>query len=449
VLSLNPLLDVDRIAGLQQAAPEPQEVQTIKDWLAQGGTNTYNTLNEVDQFFVTVSDKVPHFLNRLKCWKFIIKFDEDNNSVAAELLKVQRGLKAVRYSKGFAKVLEITLAIGNFMNFGTRTGATVAFDIADLIKLAESPANDRSAGNLIDFLITTLESSYPDAVGWTKEMVDVKQTKEASWEKIDLGMKEIQSQLTAVKSLIKDITPIGAHDNFAKITAAISRAEKDFEPTKSLCEGVERDWQNVAKLFAKDPDKTKPEAFCGLIWDFITKFNNTIDERAKREEALQKQRAKDKAREDIERKKDALNKRKTELENKITRENSLSGSDLGDTTPEQSSAPTTPRQSTLSQSTAASLPSSPVSKPTTATTTTTATTSATPAATLSATTKDDDVDEVFQAIEKGASLLSKTMPSDVPTRRGSTTKTVSAAEKRKLLEEKRKKLAAARAKNKT
>jgi len=70
-----------------------------------------------------------------------------------------------------------------------------------------------------------------------------------------------------------------------------------------LCEGVERDWQNVAKLFAKDPEKTKPEAFCGLIWDFITKFNNTIDERAKREEASQKQRAKDKAREDIERKK--------------------------------------------------------------------------------------------------------------------------------------------------
>jgi len=307
----------------------------------------------------------------------------------------------------------------------------VAFDIADLIKLAESPANDRSAGTLVDFLIRTLETNYPDFVGWTKELSDVKQTKEASWEKVDLGMKEIQSQLNTVKTLTKEITPVGSHDQFSKIIAAISRAEKELEPTKSLFEGVERDWQNVAKLFAKEADKIKPEAFCGIIWEFVTKYNNTIEDRIKREEAAQKQRAKDKAREDIEKKKEALNKRKTELEQrKSTKETSLSDSDK-----EEPSTPPPSKPTNLSSSTQGSPLKTPQTTP-----------ERTPPTNLAASTpaasKDEDVqvDEVFQEFEKNPNAGKSSNPKSVG----------SAAEKRKLLEEKRKKLAAARAaKNKT
>jgi len=410
-------------------------VQTIKDWLGQeGGTNTFEILNEVDQFFVSITDKVPHFEKRLKCWKFTLKFDEDNNNVAAELLRVQRGLKAVRYSKGFAKVLEITLAIGNFMNYGTRTGSTVAFDIADLIKLAESPANDRSAGNLVDFLIKTLEAKYPEHTQWTKELAEVKTTKEASWEKIDLGMKEIQSQLTQVKVLAKEITSAGPKDKFSTISAKITKAEQEFEPTKSLLEGVERDWQNVAKLFAKDPATIKPEAFCGLIWEFVVKYNNTVDERAKREEAAQKA----KARADIEAKKDSLSKRKAELEQtKHTREGSATDSapisargEKSEPASPSSSAMTTPR--TTSPSPSSSTPTSPVKT----------------AAAPPEKEEEIQVDAVLQEFEKAPAAQTTIA---APVRRNSGVKDgLSAAEKRKLLEEKRKKLAAAKAaKNKS
>jgi hypothetical protein len=45
-------------------------------------------------------------------------------------------------------VLQIVLAIGNFMNFGTKTGNTVAFDIDVLPKLIETRANVKEHGIL-------------------------------------------------------------------------------------------------------------------------------------------------------------------------------------------------------------------------------------------------------------------------------------------------------------
>ena len=67
------------------------------------------------------------------------------------------------------------------MNFGSRTGNTAAFDVSDLVKMAESPANDRSAGSLVDFLIKTVETKYPDCANWYQELADVKQTKEGEY----------------------------------------------------------------------------------------------------------------------------------------------------------------------------------------------------------------------------------------------------------------------------
>lgn len=66
--------------------------------------------------------------------------------------------------------MKIIVHIGNFMNFGTRTGNTVGFDLESLDKVVETRANVSAKGNLMDFLIAQCEKSYPMVLELPKEL---------------------------------------------------------------------------------------------------------------------------------------------------------------------------------------------------------------------------------------------------------------------------------------
>jgi hypothetical protein len=73
------------------------------------------------------------------------------------------------------------LAIGNFMNFGTRGGQTVGFDISSLTKLVETRANNRTHGTLLHFVIQTIRTKYPESMQFTQELADLKYAKNGNF----------------------------------------------------------------------------------------------------------------------------------------------------------------------------------------------------------------------------------------------------------------------------
>jgi len=307
------ILDVDRISGLIQGNPEQSEIDAIKEW-AKSPENTLDKLNEVDCFFLEISD-IPQFISRLKCWRFTLKYKEDNSAIEVELLKLRKGLLCITNAKHFLTIIEVVLAVGNFMNYGTRTGNTTGFDISVLIKLGETKANESAAGTLLDYIITTVETNYPEAMGWTKELEDLKYAKEASWDKIDTLMKELKANLTVTKGLLPGITamPPPTVDTFPQIKDAIGKAEEEFDETKILYDAVCDDWNKLANLYAKDTSKTKPEQFFASINEFVDKFEGAIADREKRIKDLEKKKNTEKAQADLKKRKDDLQKKKMAL----------------------------------------------------------------------------------------------------------------------------------------
>lgn len=63
------------------------------------------------------------------------------------------------------------------MNFGSRAGATVGFDINSLSKLSETRANSRQDGTLLHFIIHTIRTKYPETLKFTQELADLKYAK--------------------------------------------------------------------------------------------------------------------------------------------------------------------------------------------------------------------------------------------------------------------------------
>eukprot|EP01125_Pyxidicula_operculata_P018020 TRINITY_DN637_c0_g2_i1.p1 TRINITY_DN637_c0_g2~~TRINITY_DN637_c0_g2_i1.p1 ORF type:complete len:1597 (+),score=727.61 TRINITY_DN637_c0_g2_i1:180-4970(+) len=317
ILECDPeVLNVDRINALLLSIPEDSEMAAMTEWVNASPDNTLDKLNEVDRFYLAINE-VPQYPQRLKCWRFCLKFEADNNDVVSELLLFQKGIKSIRDAVGFKKVLEVVLAIGNFMNFGTRSGQTVGFDISCLVKLADTRANDSDEGTLLDFVITTVETIFPDQSEWPKELEDLKYAKVASWEKIDLGMREIKSNLTVVKTLSKDVKVVpDKKDGFPAIASQLEKAEKEFDETNILQSSIQKDWESLAALFAKDPTTMKPEEFFKLIYEFVEKYTETIAERKRKLLALEKQRNKEKAQEEIHSKKIELANRSAALKGK-------------------------------------------------------------------------------------------------------------------------------------
>jgi hypothetical protein len=182
------------------------------------------------------------------------------------------------------------------MNFGTKTGNTVAFDIECLPKLIETRANSRDQGNLLSFIISTMRTSYPETLSWTLELADLKYAKNASSDKIDLNMRELKANLTLARSLATNITKYNEKDKFDlvshllssfhlflsfsiffyslfKIKDKIAKAEADFNEAQTLQNEINASWIALAKTYGKDGTKLKPETFFSLINEFASIFD--------------------------------------------------------------------------------------------------------------------------------------------------------------------------------
>jgi len=184
-------------------------------------------------------------------------------------------------------------------------------------KLSDTRSNDAEGNTLLDFVILTLEAQYPEAMAWTTELATLKESKAASWEKIDLGIKELKAQTILVRNLSKQVEIAGSHDRFGEIAAKIEKCDHEFEQTKLQLEAMQKKWEEVAEKFAKDAAGMKPEEFFAEIYEVVDKFEAAIREKKKKLVAAEKLKNKLKAQEEIHRLKIANTQKEASLKGTI------------------------------------------------------------------------------------------------------------------------------------
>jgi len=188
-------------------------------------------------------------------------------------------------------VLEIVIKVGNFMNCGSRNGDTIGFDISSLKTLNDTRALNNQ-GTLLDFIILQVEKKYPESAEWTKEMEDLRFAKNSSFEKIETSMKELKAQLSVAKQLARGVPLAGSVDLFNEIAGKIAEADLEFGDTTALYESTIKDWEELAKSFAKDPKVIKPEQFFAQIDEFVSLWLKSIETRKRRAEKETKEKKK-------------------------------------------------------------------------------------------------------------------------------------------------------------
>ena len=91
---------------------------------------------ETEQFFWEVSP-VPRMSERLKCVLTTFTFNEAIGIVREKQKIVQNAISIIKTSSKFTSVITIVLALGNYLNGGTKKGGAHGFMLKDLEKLGK------------------------------------------------------------------------------------------------------------------------------------------------------------------------------------------------------------------------------------------------------------------------------------------------------------------------
>jgi len=117
------------VEKLQSLMPSEEEIESIKE--AQKENDDDIPLGTAEQFLLLM-DSISGLECRLKLWAFKVDFKAMEKDICEPLKALKNGMLRVRESKVFAKILSLTLEVGNALN----RSKTKGFQLDYLLKLS-------------------------------------------------------------------------------------------------------------------------------------------------------------------------------------------------------------------------------------------------------------------------------------------------------------------------
>lgn len=78
---------------------------------------------------------IKRLLPRLRSLSFMLRYEELVQDIKPDIVAATTACEEVKSSKKFARILELILLLGNYMNSGSRNGQAFGFEISFLTKV--------------------------------------------------------------------------------------------------------------------------------------------------------------------------------------------------------------------------------------------------------------------------------------------------------------------------
>lgn len=272
-------LDLEKLNSLRALAPTPDDIATLRDF--DGDTET---LGRVEKFFIQIID-IPRYTQRLDCFIFMRKFQMLLSEVYCELDVLNRAIDQVENSASFKKVLEIVLAVGNYLNGGTPRGGVYGFKLDGLLKLSTIKSVDNKM-SLMEFISSHCEDT--DA-GVSIIDEELSMAEEAS----RIGLDTCRSEINALKKNLSNVEEqikaqqaeqyVDPSDQFvAKLLPFYQDAITEMEKLELEYTTTTQRFAHMADFYGEEGKKIGTEDFFGLIKVFVTGFMKAHRDNEKR-----------------------------------------------------------------------------------------------------------------------------------------------------------------------
>lgn len=267
------ILSSDVIEQLLQSLPPVEQIIRLHEI-----SNTGDKLSEGESFLAVLGG-IEDVVTRLESINFKLCIEDDIQNVKENISSGIAACEEIKASKKFAKVLELILLFGNFMNFDSIYGQAYGFELTFLTKLKDTKDVNGKL-TLLHYLVETIEKKYTDVLSFGEEL---HHSKKAS--RIDLahiievvsGMEASQEKLTSILKTSKQSQTSDDIFTDVMVDFAVQCFGKIVD-LKEMVKRMENLYKEVAEYFAFDVNKYPVDSLFTDIETFKESFQQAYKE---------------------------------------------------------------------------------------------------------------------------------------------------------------------------
>lgn len=258
----------DMLEQLLKFIPEKSDLDLLEEHKHEIGR-----MARADRFLFEMS-RIDHYQQRLQALFFKKKFQERLAEAKPKVEAILLASRELTLSKRLKQMLEVVLAIGNFMNKGQRGGA-YGFRVASLNKIADTKSSIDRNISLLHYLIMILEKHFPDILNMPAELRHLSEAAKVNLAELEKEVGNLRRGLQAVEVEL-EYQKCQARDPNDKFVPVMS----DFITVSSFSFSELEDQLNEARdkfakaltHFGEQGSKMQPDEFFGIFDTFLQAF---------------------------------------------------------------------------------------------------------------------------------------------------------------------------------
>lgn len=259
------------IKTLLSTLPGKDGERAVQGYLSDGGDA--KRLGAPEKFTLELA-KVPAIEALLTAFLFMLEFESQANDVRPAIEAVRLASREVFASKRFARLLQVVMHLGNFLNGATARGDAPGFKLESLLKIEDTKTSDNKQ-TLLYYLVRKIREQDAQLLQWADDLKNVYGAARVALPQMTLDVKQLKEGIAAVKEA-KAAMPAEHRSLHTKFEAFLLKAEDAVEKLAADKDKMEKQYVKMAEQFGIDGEKVLPDEFFGMIQTFADRFAATV-----------------------------------------------------------------------------------------------------------------------------------------------------------------------------
>ncbi|KAH7953779.1 hypothetical protein HPB49_012065 [Dermacentor silvarum] len=271
-----------------------------------------NDLAEAEQFAITIGS-IKRIHSRLQSISFKLRFAEMVQDIKPGIVAATEACEEIKSSQKFAKVLQLVLLLGNYMNTGSRNAQAIGFDISFLPKLSGTKSHDQKS-TLLHFLAETIEKKFPDILSFGDELSYTEKAARVSPDQLEKNLGQMKKCVAQLGTDLKTFKSQGPNDRFAEVLSGFyDQASQEHELLSGMFAKMKKLYEDLAEFYVFESKKYTLDEFFTDVKSFKEQFSAAHAENVRVRELEEKRQRDKEAREKAEKEKQERMAKKKQL----------------------------------------------------------------------------------------------------------------------------------------
>ncbi|XP_060923008.1 formin-like protein 2 [Limanda limanda] len=261
---------MDFVECLMRFLPTEAEVKTLRQY--ERDRKPVEALSDEDRFMMQFS-RIERLNQRMNILTFMGNFTDNIQMLTPQLHAIIAASISIKSSQKLKKILEIILALGNYMNSSKR-GAVYGFKLQSLDLLLDTKSTDRKQ-TLLHYISNVVREKYSSVSLFYNELHYVDKAAAVSLENVLCDVKELQRgmELTWREFSVQ-------HN--ATLKDFISRHESRLSKLQEDAHIAQDAFEDAVKFFGESSKTMPPSVFFPIFVRFIKAYRLAEDENEQR-----------------------------------------------------------------------------------------------------------------------------------------------------------------------